>query len=839
MNNHHLFPFLWMRGEDDAAIREEIEQIYSAGIREFCVESRPHPDFMGENWFSDMELVLEEAEKRSMRVWVLDDRVFPTGYANGLVAEKYPQYLRKYMKECHIDAFGPLSGATFHFDLAEEEQLIAVVAIAENCPEKNVVLTEAVRGQMLYWDVPEGLWRVFFLIETRQGGKQSMRDYLNPLVADATRVLLEAVYEPHFRRFEKAFGNTFAGFFSDEPQFGNVEGYFWKKAKLGTCPMVLPYCDSLREQLSNEWGSDFTACLPLLFQDIGNDFKRARYCYMNVVTRLYAENFSGILGKWCREHGVEYVGHVIEDDGAHTRLGAGAGHFFRALSGQSYAGIDVVLRQILPGRDTPRTRSACGSIDSDGVFFHYTLAKLGSSLGHLNPDMQGRAFCEIFGAYGWSEGLKLMKWLVDFMLVRGINYFVPHAYSPKEFPDPDCPPHFYAKGKNPQYRYFNLLAEYMERASELFSGGVHRASAAVLYHAEADWYSLCMPVDIPARELSRAQIDFDIVWADVLCQAEAMDGKLVINNESFGTLIVPQCEALPYQVLQWIAENAAKGFPIFFVESFPNEACDAKHAECVLQALRENCRLVSTEDLTEEIQRLDLHDILLKEKNPWVRFYRYQKDGADYYMFFNEHPYNAVETQIYFRETNSSVQYDVLNKRKYRQKGDVILKLAPYESVVYVFGTEEEALEKTNYGTPMEWEPVWNISKAEYHTPKQFEFYRESKQLENLGAPHALPHFSGVIRYQTSFFRNSANKVLLDLGAVYETATVRVNGICVGTRICPPYTFELNGLLQGENCLEIEVVTTLANAICDPFSRTDVFEPIGLMGPVCIREEQK
>ncbi|MFR6327621.1 MAG: hypothetical protein ACLUOI_01455 [Eisenbergiella sp.] len=54
--------------------------------------------------------------------------------------------------------------------------------------------------------------------------------------------------------------------------------------------------------------------------------------------------------------------------------------------------------------------------------------------------------CEIFGNYGWAEGAQTMKWLTDFMLVRGINVFVPHAFSPKDFPDPDCPPHFYAHG---------------------------------------------------------------------------------------------------------------------------------------------------------------------------------------------------------------------------------------------------------------------------------------------------------------------------------------------------------------------------------------------------------
>ena len=76
--------------------------------------------------------------------------------------------------------------------------------------------------------------------------------------------------------------------------------------------------------------------------------------------------------------------------------------------------------------------------------------------------------CEIFGAYGWAEGVKMMKWLTDFMLVRGINCFVPHAFSMR-FPDPDCPPHFYARGRNPQFRAFGVLMQYMNRMSHILT----------------------------------------------------------------------------------------------------------------------------------------------------------------------------------------------------------------------------------------------------------------------------------------------------------------------------------------------------------------------------------
>ena len=65
--------------------------------------------------------------------------------------------------------------------------------------------------------------------------------------------------------------------------------------------------------------------------------------------------------------------------------------------------------------------------------------------------------CEAFGAYGWNEGLKMMKWITDHLIVRGINHLVPHAFDPKEFPDFDCPPHFYAHGMNRSFDIFRCL----------------------------------------------------------------------------------------------------------------------------------------------------------------------------------------------------------------------------------------------------------------------------------------------------------------------------------------------------------------------------------------------
>ena len=111
---NYILPFLWMRGEEEKVIREEIEKIYECGIRAICVESRPHPDFAGPGWWHDLDIVMEEAKQRGMRVWVLDDSHFPTGYANGLITKKYPNRKKTYINYNTVDVLGAQNEVTLY-----------------------------------------------------------------------------------------------------------------------------------------------------------------------------------------------------------------------------------------------------------------------------------------------------------------------------------------------------------------------------------------------------------------------------------------------------------------------------------------------------------------------------------------------------------------------------------------------------------------------------------------------------------------------------------------------------------------------------------------------------
>ena len=117
------------------------------------------------------------------------------------------------------------------------------------------------------------------------------------------------------------------------------------------------------------------------------------------------------------------------------------------------------------------------------------------------------------------------------------------------FPDPDCPPHFYAGGNNPQFPFFRELMGYMNRLCHLFSGGHARLEAAVLYHGEAEWAGVAplyapggtMSFDRVGRALMERQCDYDVLPEDVLAlpQSRVDADGLWVNGTRYASQTGP------------------------------------------------------------------------------------------------------------------------------------------------------------------------------------------------------------------------------------------------------------------------------------------------------------
>lgn len=269
--------------------------------------------------------------------------------------ERYAEHLKRwYLEEKALEVDGPLEG--FRLAAATDlgsrrmmgrvfqrkgETLVAVIlARRQEDPNGRVWydqlqdVTDRLENGWLKMDIPQGHWVVFTYTKLMEA-VQKASDHISFLEKESCRILLDTVYEPHWERYKEDFGKTFAGFFSDEPGFYNLGGTGFGMVKIGD-QMPLPWSDQVWRLFQQRMGGP-TAIVGL-YNDLNGAQAKARVTYMDIITRMYEENFSRQLGDWCEEHGVEYIGHVLEDVGLHSRLGPGTGHYFRAMAGQHMGG---------------------------------------------------------------------------------------------------------------------------------------------------------------------------------------------------------------------------------------------------------------------------------------------------------------------------------------------------------------------------------------------------------------------------------------------------------------------------------------------------------------------
>lgn len=851
---NYLYPFFWQHGEPESVIAEYMDQISACGMKAACIEARPHPDFVGETWWSNMELLIRKAKEHGMRLWILDDAHFPTGYANGKIKESYPQYRKLYLSVRRFDVAGEMKGARINAGILKgrpwekpglgDKKIVGVYLAKRSSnryhPQDDVdmdsivELPGAYQDNLITVDIPKGSYSIFVVFTTYEGGEEATADYLNPLMAEATQVLIDEVYEPHYRHFADEFGKTITGFFSDEPRFGNIKG---TKAVIGT-DMVLPWREHLEEEIPFN-----KKYLPLLWYAANGMEKQIRYQYMDMVTRLYSENFTKVLADWCHAHGVSYLGHNIEDDGAHARLGYGTGHYFRGQADQDYAGVDVIGTQIVPGM--PYHHDAFSTGGANGEFYHYALAKLAASAAHLDPKKQGRAICEAFGAYGWNEGLKLMKWITDHLISRGITHIVPHAFDPKKFPDWDCPPHFYAQGNNPQFRYFPVYTAYTNRMLEIFNHGVSAVKAAVLYHAKLEWCGACMPVEKILRELCEHQIDCDIVSEDYLKGAVSEDGKLIVNAHAFEMLIVPYATAMPADVYADLYRLASGGAQIIFAEDYPKQIVGGENLPD--EIVKTGAKAVPLSELADACEAA--REVTLAEAFAELVYYHYSHENYEALMFFNESVAEQVDTWVTLpvQENQNVYVYDAFADtycKVSERDGRYRLSVRPYESVVYILTEEVKQEVKEKLPERLKEKVLdlsWDIRFADAKTYPDFTERLDMKKAGAINEVFGYENRTGTLAYEAVFdYTKGEGRCFIDLGTVYETAELFLNGKSAGVRICPPYEFEVTELLKsGENQIRLEITNTLGTQIRDGLSQYLVIEPFGLVGDVTILEENR
>ena len=416
---------------------------------------------------------------------------------------------------------------------------------------------------------------------------------------------------------------------------------------------------------------------------------------------------------------------------------------------------------------------------------------------------------------------------MDFLFVRGINYFVPHAFD-SFFPDPEFPPHFGAEGNDPSFDGFGALMRYSNKMSHLLYGTTHVAKIALMYDEELHWSSKnarAMQMHTVAKELYDAHFDYDIIPYDYFDPDKVIDGKLCLGDEKFECLIVPYADHVSAKVGNALKALSERGLSIYFIDGIP------KNLDIEAKAVR-LC------DLTREMRMLGLEDVIVEEGFEKLRIYHSIKDGNDVFMFVNEDVV-PINTTVKLPVSGKCIRLDVANGLTYKDicnDGELTLKLQPSQSVIIAFSDFAEACALPEFDSEITIPCSYELELASYDDMNKFTSCGRFTEYFNVTGPEFKPSFSGKMRYTFNCQLKSGRNAIIDFGDVGQNISLTVNGKQLGTRFAPPYLFDISeALTDGENVIVATVGNTLVHKMRDKLSRNMMIAPSGLLSDIKVR----
>ena len=96
----------------------------------------------------------------------------------------------------------------------------------------------------------------------------------------------------HYAHYQEDFGDTIAGFFSDEPEIGN--GHLYQMDQKIYQMEDQPWSRELAQDLEKTFGTEYAKYLPLLWEREFDEnlTAKVRFSYMDKVTRCVERDFS-------------------------------------------------------------------------------------------------------------------------------------------------------------------------------------------------------------------------------------------------------------------------------------------------------------------------------------------------------------------------------------------------------------------------------------------------------------------------------------------------------------------------------------------------------------------
>lgn len=643
----------WDGNVNEEVIKRDLDEFKSKNVQVVTLEPgyNMNNSYLSEGWFEDVHAAVKLVKERGMKLYMVDEGKYPSGFAGGKIASETPELCMKILTPDSV--FKVKGGEKVAINLSED----VVSAAAFNKAYSKTLMLDISKGN-LNWAVPEGEWEVTLVkheirssptrsVNNPTRGKDAKHALIDYMDAKATGKYIEFTHEEYKKKMGEEFGKTILGFRGDEPDY-STRG--------------IPWTPGIFEEFKKTKGYDVQPFVATFLSSyLSEEQRRVKADYWDVWSTLFADNFFKVQADWCAGSNLDYLVHLNHEEHM-TGLIRSEGCLFKTLSSVQMPGVDVIWHQIWPGEVNP-------------VFPKYA-----SSSAHING--RPRSFTESFAAFTTQPNVKEAKWILDQQLVRGINMVEVMFVSAS------------SRGKSGMngwlaHEDFPKVAKYIHRSCYLLSQGIPAADIAVLFPTTSVWMGHneidTLAINIMEQLLEKKN-DFDVIdEAAIETVLNLQKGSFVNKSgQAYSTIIIPPMRAISEKVLSRLSEFENAGGTVI---SIGNDSVLA------IGKTFKDAAKVKTNWKNNSLSALAPSDFIIDKPCKDIKYTHRKWNDADLYFVFNEGN-DSQEFNVKLNGTGRVQIWDAVNgnikelksTRKVGKSISFNYKLAPWETAFFVVG---------------------------------------------------------------------------------------------------------------------------------------------------------
>lgn len=272
----------WEGDMDAKIIKNDLDLMQSVNTRVINIE--PGYDFpyeyLSKGWFKMIGTAVKEARTRGMKVWLIDDAKYPSGFAGGKFSRERPD-LKMWALVQLDETFEVKAGEEFT-DRPVPAGAVSAVASSKGMANRRIDIKDG----KISFNAGVRDWTISFAgyahksgdtraVNNTSRGKDTtnfLHDHLNPEAVDQ---FIEWTHQAAKDALGKEFGTTVLGFRGDEPEF-----------------MYTPWTPAINKVFIEKKGYDPTPYFASFFAPTRTEFeKRVKADYFDVWSEMFADNF--------------------------------------------------------------------------------------------------------------------------------------------------------------------------------------------------------------------------------------------------------------------------------------------------------------------------------------------------------------------------------------------------------------------------------------------------------------------------------------------------------------------------------------------------------------------